>query len=135
MNPAKCDGHDGVLTAALAEIIAHLRLTSYGGIAAGLDPALRGAADEFVAKLASHLRHEEETLFPAIRRSVPGAGPEVDRLVEEHELIRVYATDLAHRIKARDTEGAIDLSRAFLAALFDHIERERKVSQALEGIA
>ncbi len=119
------DEHDGVLTGALAEIIGTIRMGAYGGIADGVEQALRGAADEFVSKLAAHLRHEEEVLFPALRKSDPASAPEIAKLEEEHQVLRVYATELAHRIKARDTEGAYEVSRSFLAALFDHIERER----------
>lgn len=119
------DEHDGVLTGALAEIIGTIRRGAYGGIADGVEQALRGAADEFVAKLAAHLRHEEEVLFPALLKSDPGSAPEIAKLEEEHQLLRVYATELAHRIKAKDAEGAYEVSRSFLAALFDHIDRER----------
>ncbi len=91
-----------------------------------LEAALHGAADEFVAKLAAHLRHEEEVLFPALLKAAPEAAPEIEGLEEEHRLLRVYATDLACRIRRKDTGGAYEGSRAFLAALFDHIDRERK---------
>lgn len=131
MIAVKRDEHDGVLTGALAEILAFLRCSgSYGGVAEGVEKALHGAADDFVGKLAGHLRHEEEVLFPAIRKSAPESAAEIARLEEEHQLLRVYATELAHRIKARDSEGAYEVARDFLAALFDHIERERHAIDA-----
>ena len=123
----KKDAHDGSLTAGLAQIIGYLRTRPYGDIVNGVEKALRGAADEFVAKLAAHLRHEEEVLFPALRKSVPEAGPEIAHLEEEHRLLQIYATDLAFRIHSKDVEGAYEVSRTFLAALFDHIDREMKV--------
>jgi hemerythrin-like domain-containing protein len=114
----------------------YLRKRQYGDIVNGVEKALRGAADGFVAKLATHLRHEEEVLFPALRKADPEAGPEIERLEEEHRLLRVYATDLACRISKKDTEGAYEVSRAFLAALFDHIDRERKsVDERLKAAA
>ncbi|HXX95275.1 MAG TPA: hemerythrin domain-containing protein [Planctomycetota bacterium] len=119
--------HDGVLTGALAEIMRHLKFRPYDGIADDVEGALQGAADAFVDKLARHLRHEEEVLFPAIRAAVPDASGPIERLEEEHRLLRVYATELAYRIKEKDQEGAYEVSRSFLAALFDHIDRERKI--------
>lgn len=123
----KKDEHDGVLTAALAEIMAHLRAGPYGPVVDHLEEALRGAAEEFVTRLASHLKHEEEVLFPGILQASPESAAEIDGLHEEHLLLRVYATDLAYRLKEGDREGAYEVSRAFLAALLDHIDRERKI--------
>lgn len=119
--------HDGVLTGALAQIMGYLRFRPYDGIADDLETALQGAADEFVVKLARHLRHEEEVLFPAIRAAWADSAEEIGHLEEEHRLLRVYATELAYRIKEKDQEGAYEVSRSFLAALFDHIDRERKI--------
>lgn len=136
MIAVKRDEHDGVLTGALAEIMGYLRMRQYGGIVEGVEAALHGAADEFVEKLAAHLRHEEEVLFPALLKAAPEAGPEIERLEEEHRVLRVYATDLACRIKEKDAEGAYEVSRAFLATLFDHIDRERKsVDERLKQVS
>jgi hemerythrin-like domain-containing protein len=126
----KKDEHDGVLTASLAEIVARLRSGPYGPVVDPLEEAQRGAADPFVATLAAHLRHEEEVLFPEILRASPESAAEIGRLHEEHLFLRVYATDLAYRMKEGDREGAYEVSRAFLAALFDHIDLERKVVDA-----
>jgi len=123
----KKDDHDGVLTAALAEIMGRFRSGPYDAVVDHLEEALKGAAEEFVAQLASHLKHEEEVLFPGILKASPGAAAEIEQLHEEHFLLRVYSTDLAYRVKQGDREGGYEVSRAFLAALFEHIDRERKV--------
>lgn len=130
MSTATKNPHDGLLTGALADILGALRDTRYGRVAAGVENALRGAADHFVDELAAHLRHEEEALFPALLASDPELQPEIARLREEHRQLRIYAQDLAARIREGDSTAAYETSRGFLAALLVHIDRERKTVDA-----
>lgn len=119
--------HDGSLTDALAGIIGRLHEQPYRMLQAEFAAALRGAADEFIRKLADHLRHEEEVLFPALREVAPWSERELDDLEEEHRVLGVYSRELGCRIHARDEVGVRSVGRSFLAALLDHIRRETKV--------
>ena len=130
MSSVTRSGHDGLLTGALADILATLRETRYGSVASGVEKALRGATDHFLYDLGAHLRHEEEWIFPDLQASVPEIGPEIDRLRDEHRLLRLHALDLAGRIRDGDKAGALETSRDFLAALLSHIDRERKTVDA-----
>jgi hemerythrin-like domain-containing protein len=125
-------GHDGALTGRLAEVVSRLRARPYGSVIDRLDGGLHDSADRFVAELAEHLDYEERALFPAVREARPDLAAGLDRLQEEHRLLRIYAQDLAGRIDVLDREGAFEVSRAFLAALMDHIDRERALTEALE---
>lgn len=117
-------GHDGTLTDALAGILTRLRDDPYRMLQAGFEAALRGAADDFIGKLAAHLRHEENVLFPALRELVPWCEHELDALEEEHRSLRIFSRNLALGITTRDGDGVRSVGRSFLAALLDHVERE-----------
>jgi hemerythrin-like domain-containing protein len=130
------DDRDGVLTGALADLIARLRGAPYQGVIDEVQKACSGTADEFIGKLADHLRNEEDVLFPAILRADPGAAREVEALLGEHRRLRAYAVRLARRIRGRDAREAGQVARRFLAALYDHIDHERRVVEPrLGGVA
>jgi hemerythrin-like domain-containing protein len=124
MSDSALHSHDGTLTDALAGILTRLRDHPYRMLQTDFEAALRDAADDFIAKLAAHLRHEEEILFPALRELVPWSERELDALEEEHRSLRVFSRSLALRITTRDEEGIRAVGRTFLAALLDHVERE-----------
>jgi hemerythrin-like domain-containing protein len=123
--------HDEALTSDLAGLIGFLRVKPYRAIAQQAEQAVRGSAEHFVATLAEHLLFEEERLFPALRRAAPGKAGAIDRLSEEHQLLRVYARELACRIAGGDDAGAYGVSRSFLVALLDHVERETKLTESI----
>lgn len=126
MTPVKEHVANGPLTDALAGIIGYLRVRRYGRVMGNLEEVFLGACDRFIGVLAEHLKYEEEELFPELRRLAPLSGPALEAVAREHGLLRIYAQELAARLKIRDEEGASEVARAFLAALLDHIEHENR---------
>jgi hemerythrin-like domain-containing protein len=127
------DDRDGVLTGALADLLAQLRSAPYQGVIDEVQNASQGAADVFIGKLADHLRKEEEVLFPAILRADPGAAGKLEALLREHRQLRAHAVRLARRIRGRDARKAGEVARDFLAALYVHIDHERRVVEPRLG--
>jgi iron-sulfur cluster repair protein YtfE (RIC family) len=119
---------DAHLTQALSELMTHLRKTQYGVAMGHFEEALGGSADAFVDTLARHLLYEESVLFPSLRRLDSGIAQDIRSLQAEHARLRELSLDLARSIQKRDTWRAYDIARTFLAELFDHIEREAKVT-------
>jgi len=115
---------DGFLSDALAGILGRLRGPRYPRFSGGAEETLQSEADEFVEKLAQHLRHSEETLFPALRRAGPGSAGDLDVLEKDHRLLGLYARRLATQIKGQGREGATGVARTFLAVLLEHLDRE-----------
>jgi hemerythrin-like domain-containing protein len=131
----RIDGHDGELTDALASLIGYLKLGPYEGVREDVEAALHGSADRFVNRLASHLRHEEEDIFPMLLRHRPGSAPRIDALRLQHAALRAYASEFAQRLGAADRDGAAAVARSFLAALLEHVAAERHVVEELsEGL-
>lgn len=124
MNALQENVANGPLTDALAGIVGYLRIRRYGGIVGRLEQAFLGACNRFVSVLAEHLEHEENEIFPELRALAPQSGPALERLVEQHRLLRIYAQDLAQRLKREDEEGAAGVARAFLVALLEHVDAE-----------
>ncbi len=118
-------GDDETLVDALAGILGHLRACPSGDLRGGSKGALRGAAERFVGKLATHFQYADETVFPTLRRAEPGFAGDIEGLVSDHRLLHSYARDLATQLKAGDDGGAYAVARSFLAVLLDHVNRER----------
>lgn len=128
-------GHDGCLSDSLAAIVGRIREMEYLGVQIHLEQALRGSAEQFVRRLADHLRQEEEVLFPALREASAGAAADLEPLEREHRTLHLYAVDLARRIREHDVTGAREVARSFLSALMDHVGRETdEVNGILVGL-
>src|SRR6185295_269241 len=106
-------GEDGVLSDVLAGILGRLRGQRYERVSVPF------AAEGIAEGLAGHLRHAEETCFPAIRKGEAGSAGVLDQLEQDHRLLGLYAQDLATRIQGDDREGAYEVARSFLAVLLD----------------
>jgi CheY-like chemotaxis protein len=119
--------HDSTLTDALAGIIRRLRTRRYEGLKALLQDVLKGETIEFAGDLAGHLRYEEQVLFPSLAELKPEARPRLKEIEREHDRLRGYSRELAHRLGEGDGAGACGVARHFLAALLEHIERESEI--------
>ena len=126
--PMRNPVEDAELTRSLAEVMGHLRARQYGVIAGHLEDALQGSGDAFVDTLARHLLHEEQVLFPELRRRDPDKAEKVRGLQSEHAKLRVLATEMACAIKARNMPQAYGVARIFLAELYRHIDHESEVT-------
>ncbi len=124
MNALHPGTDESTLADRLAGIIGYLRMQRYGDVSHALKDALHGACDKFVRRLADHLRHEEEVLFPGLLEASPGSAAMLEEIRQEHRLLHIYARELGVRLRARDEDGAFAVARSFLGALFDHIQRE-----------
>jgi len=124
-------GEDGALSAALAEVLGHLRRFSYGRPPGEPGEDIDREADAFVDRLAGHFRYAEETIFPALRTVGSGSASGIEELQKDHQLLGLYARELVVRIRSKERETAYGLARSFLAALLDHIRREN--SHRTEG--
>jgi iron-sulfur cluster repair protein YtfE (RIC family) len=74
----------------------------------------------YASKLVSHLRAEEEVLFPLLRSLVPESRPLIDELVRDHEQIRSIMGQL---------EGGLGLSKIIFDLgdlLESHVRREER---------
>jgi hypothetical protein len=116
---------DSGLTDALAALYGYLHL--------GTEEDVDASADAFIGALAHHLHRAEEGLFPALGDSLAAAEEELRPLREEHESLRVFASELAQRVAVNDREGAKAVAASMLAALAAHLEREDKAVEALLG--
>jgi len=122
---------DGAFSAALAGVLGHLRGLSYGRPPGEPEEDIRREADGFLDRLAGHLRHAEETIFPALRMAGSGSASEIEELQKDHRLLGLYARELATRIRSEERETAYGVARSFLAVLLDHLRREN--SDRIEG--
>lgn len=122
---------NGPLTDALAGIVGYLRVRRYAGILGNLEQAFMGACDRFISVLAEHLEREETDVFPELRVRAPESAAALGRLVEQHRLLRVYAQDLALRLKKGDEEGASQVARTFLLTLLDHVHAENETIHSI----
>lgn len=114
---------DSGLTNALAAL--------YGYLDLGTEEAVDASADAFIGALANHLHWAEEGLFPALRDSLAAAEEELKPLREEHDSLRVFASELAQRVAVNDRGGAKAVAASMLAALVAHLGREEKAIDAL----
>jgi hypothetical protein len=119
-------GEDGALSDALAGILGRLRGHPYGPFPGGPEEDLRREADEFIVRLAGHLRYAEDTIFPALQEGGPGSESDLEELEKEHRLLGLYARDLAIEIRDQDRKKGYEVARVFLAVLLHHIHRETK---------
>ena len=79
-------------------------------------------------QFATHMAAEDEVLFPALRRAIPGAAPSLAPLGDEHEELRAMLGSLAERLAssadaARDQELPAQ-ARDFADLLRIHIRKE-----------
>lgn len=108
-----------------AELVQARRLR----LASGSDvPEARAAAateyvSAFFTETASHLRVEEEQLFPLLERHA-GGSPLLERVLNEHGELRGLASALREEVAAGDVSGETMLQ---LADLLDaHVRREER---------
>jgi hypothetical protein len=109
---------DSGLTDALAAL--------YGYLDLGTEEVVDASADAFIGALANHLHWAEGGLFPALRDSLAAAEEELKPLREEHDSLRVFASELAQRVAVNDRGGAKAVAASMLAALVSHLGREEK---------
>jgi hypothetical protein len=124
MNTILSHGEDGALSDALAGILGRLRGYPDGRSPGESEENLHREADGFVMKLAVHLRHAEEAVFPALQKVGWGSAGGIEELEKDHRLLGLYARDLAAEIREKNRERAYGVARSFLAVLLDHIQRE-----------
>lgn len=103
----------------------------YGHLWMSADDARVSAAESFIGELATHLRRYEERLFPALRECSAAAEDVLKLSREEHESLRVFASELARRVAANDREGAAAVAESMMAALFEHLASERQAVDSL----
>jgi hemerythrin-like domain-containing protein len=124
---------DEKLARTVADLVVQLRRRPYGDVLGRVEEAFRGSAEAFVDSLAQHLRHEEDVLFPALRKRDPATAREVDDLQAEHAVLRRLATGLARAIATNENAKACGVARTFLAELYAHIDRESKLTGPFES--
>ncbi|HYC76030.1 MAG TPA: hemerythrin domain-containing protein [Planctomycetota bacterium] len=101
------------------------RLASQGAAAGALDvEACRGLV-EFFRTFADACHHgkEEDLLFPALERRVPGFGPAVV-MRHEHDEGRVAVAGLHRAVEARDVAAFAGHARTYGTLLRAHIQKE-----------
>jgi len=101
------------------------------GPAPDLD-ALRDLAATMERNFARHMTAEDEVLFPALARALPGAAATLVPLREEHRELRAMLADLALLVDVRadqdrDEQLAV-LARDFADLLRIHIRKEEAVA-------
>lgn len=90
----------------------------------GRSPAL----DRIALLLRSHLRLEEEVLFPAVERVVQDPGFHLTAtLRREHQALRALLAEVEYDRAHDNRDGAVGTLREFDAALRIHDEKERRV--------
>lgn len=118
---------DRRLTDALAALYGYLRLDPQPF----LEDARDAAAESLLEALGEHLRRDEDHLFPDLGASFAAAGDALQPLREEHESLRLFASELAPRLAVGDLAGAAAVAASMISALFAHLEREAEVVRAL----
>jgi len=98
-----------------------------GPIDAGLEAAVLRSIDLLGRQFATHMRAEEEVLFPVLGR-LSGVAAMVEPLVAEHADLRQMLADLARRIDrpagaARDQQIRVEL-RDLIDLLRLHVHKE-----------
>jgi len=73
-------------------------------------------------ELLGHFAHEEEGLFPFVRRNLPRESNVVDRLQDAHDTICGSLVRLTHLVGHADEEG-LDAIRPALVALHERFEK------------
>lgn len=124
MNTTIDRDRDEALCDSLMGIMSRLRGYAPRGFEGGDGELLSREADRFVGRVARHLRYAHRILFPAFRELESNSTPDLERLEEEHRLLRLAARDLGLQIRNLDKEQAYDVSRSLLAVLLDHLRRE-----------
>lgn len=122
--PAVCC-EDEALSDSLAAILGRLR-GAYGRYRGGVEDDLHREADGFSERLDGHVRHAEESLFPALLESGTRSGGDVEEFQKDHCLLALYARELVTQIRDKDRERAYLVARTFLALLLDHVHREAR---------
>ena len=126
-------GH-GAIERYFEELVSHVSLLTAEGIdKAVLLAECRSFADFFVGELRSHLRHEEQDIFPRMRVGQYGSR-EVDALIQEHKVIMVLASDITIMVTrlGPNVDGAelrvLTRSLERMSLLLDmHLEHEERL--------
>lgn len=89
---------------------------------------IRDLVASLEAQFATHMRDEEELLFPALAESLPEASPGIGLLVREHDELRQMLASLAAELActpspARDEQVVVQL-RDFVDLLRIHVHKE-----------
>jgi hemerythrin-like domain-containing protein len=101
-------------------------------LASAIPPVQESAIRELVELLqrqfATHMRAEEEVLFPVLARALPGSSSTLEPLEAEHAELRQMLSDLcnwlaASRSPARDTRLRVEL-RDLLDLIRLHVAKE-----------
>src|SRR6185295_14257593 len=114
-----------------------LMLEAGGGpIERAEEAAVRESIDMLGRQFATHMRAEEEILFPTLGR-LPGVGALIEPLEAEHAELRQMLADLARRIDltptpARDEQIRVEL-RDFVDLLRIHVHKEEATVYRVTG--
>jgi hemerythrin-like domain-containing protein len=101
--------------------------------AAGADAAeVRALVTRMREHFDTHMAAEDEVLFPALARALPGTRASLEPLQDDHRELRAMLTDLAHLLDApaehaRDEQIAV-LARDFADLLRIHIRKEEAIA-------
>jgi hemerythrin-like domain-containing protein len=121
------DDHRNVL-ARLATVEARLAATGAAAPAAAEEPALRELVRHLDAQFATHMRDEENVLFPALAAALPETAAGLDGLRDEHTELRQMLADIATLLDqgpsaARDERLHVQM-RDFIDLLRLHVHKE-----------
>lgn len=112
------DHHDGLL---LARQILDERATMLPDWPGDLRKQASFILEFFRRHLRPHFTEEEELLFPLIRRAVPAAASDIDRLLNEHRWIEEFMSDFSS-----DQPLRAERLKQFGALLEGHIRKEER---------
>jgi iron-sulfur cluster repair protein YtfE (RIC family) len=97
-------------------------------VEAGSDEAIKGVWQRFDAELRSHLRMEEEILFPAFEEAtgMTGGGPTFV-MRAEHDQMRGLLDQMATTVAAGDLQELLDEGDTLLLLIHQHNQKEEQM--------